>query len=87
MITHSFSRVFVYLYQYTKIIILFKYASLFHPDPLLISRYLQSSHNDIEKAKALLLLSFNMRNQYPEIFFNRDPLSAQSKAVISMTYE
>lgn len=40
--------------------------------------------NDVKKAKDLILLGLELRNQAPEIFFDRDPLSTGAKTALNV---
>jgi len=53
-------------------------------DVILVQRYLHSVHGDLDKAKKLIEHSFQMRNNHPNIFFKRDPLSKESKNIIDL---
>jgi len=50
-------------------------------EPLLLRRYIQSCRNDVEKAKKLLEYSFTLRNNNPQIFFQRDPCDKATQMV------
>lgn len=53
-------------------------------EPLLLRRYIQSSRNDLEKAKKLLEYSFTMRNNNPQIFLQRDPSDKTTQKVMEI---
>lgn len=57
---------------------------VYFTDEILVKRYLHSVHGDLEKAKKLIEHSFQMRNNHPNIFFKRDPLSKESKNIIDL---
>lgn len=57
------------------------YLSFIISEPLLLRRYLQSCRNDVEKAKKLLEFSFNLRNNHPQIFLQRDPCDKATQKV------
>lgn len=49
-----------------------------------MKRYVHSVKNDVEKAKALILLSLELRNKAPVLFFERDPLSSNAQTVLDV---
>lgn len=51
---------------------------------ILLKRYVYSVNNDVEKAKALILLGLEIRNKTPIVFFERDPFSEGAKVVFEV---
>lgn len=45
---------------------------------------MHSVKNDVEKAKALIILGLEIRNKAPILFFERDPLSDGAKVVFEV---
>lgn len=54
-------------------------------DKTLIIRYIHACRGDLDKTKALIELSFSMRNKNPNIFLKRDPMDAESQNVFRVT--
>lgn len=47
-------------------------------------RYIDASQRDVEKAKKLIDRSYTVRNRYPNIFMNRDPLTPESQLAFNL---
>lgn len=57
----------------------------FFADPILIQRFIHSVYGNLDKVKKLIEISFTMRNNYPNVFLKRDPLSPETKQVFEIT--
>lgn len=57
----------------------------FSADPILIQRFIHSVYGNLDKVKKLIEISFTMRNNYPNVFLKRDPLSPETKQVFEIT--
>lgn len=53
-------------------------------EPLLLLRYLKVARGRLEKAQRLLKYSFELRQENPHIFSERDPLSAEIQNVFEI---
>uniref|UniRef100_A0A336LQI6 CSON012290 protein n=1 Tax=Culicoides sonorensis TaxID=179676 RepID=A0A336LQI6_CULSO len=50
-------------------------------DEVLLKRFVHSTYGDIEYAKRVISLNYELRNKHSQIFFERDPMSPESQKV------
>ena len=53
-------------------------------ETVVLKRFLYSMYGDLDGAKRLLELNYTMRNKYPQIFLQRDPMDESSQRLLQV---